>query len=260
VSQDAEWFRRQDGHRLAVQRIAGDDTLPVLVFLHEGLGCIAMWGDFPQRLCQQTGCSGLVYDRLGYGQSDADVSQRSVHYLHEAALGELPQVIRHYIGERDYVVIGHSDGGSIALMHAAAQPRGLRGVVTAAAHVFVEDMTLAGIRRAQAAYAKGKLNKLRAFHEDKTDALFCAWADIWLSAPFRHWNIEYLLAAISCPLLVTQGVDDQYGSRKQVDAIVSQSQGPAAALMLEDCAHAPHHEQGEQLTEHVVRFLVDIAE
>lgn len=224
--------------------LPGTPDRPCLVFLHEGLGSTGLWRDFPARLCALTGCPGLSYDRQGYGRSSPLTRPRSVHYLHHYALGELPAVLARLIPEQDYLVIGHSDGGSIGLLHAAEQPLRLRGLITEAAHVFVEAETLAGIRAADDAYAAGKLQGLKRHHGDKSEALFRAWADIWQSPGFKAWNIEYALPSITCPLLAIQGRDDQYGSAAQLDAIV----GPlpqAEKATVEACGHTPHHEQQE---------------
>ena len=197
--------------------IEGDPAKPCLVFLHEGLGCCAMWKDFPAQLCQATGCRGLLYDRHGYGQSSPLAARRQLHYLHDYALCELPQVLAALLPGQDHFLIGHSDGGSIALIYAAQQPPRLRGIITEAAHVFVEGITLDGIRVADAAFGEGKLRALAKYHGDKTETIFKAWSDTWLSYGFQFWNIEYLLPSVECPALVVQGSEDQYGSAAQVD-------------------------------------------
>lgn len=251
-------FMTFDTQRLFYQIIDGDSNKPWLVFLHEGLGCTAMWQDFPQQLCQQTGCPGLVYDRLGYGQSSPANSTRSIHYLHDYALNELPKVLNAVIPETPYIVVGHSDGGSIALLHAAEQPEYLIGAVTKAAHIFIEPETLDGIRAAVSAYQKGKLDGLADFHGDKTAQVFSSWADIWLSPAFKYWNMEYALPSIECPLLVIQGEEDQYGSIDQVTGIVEGSTGPATALMVKDCGHSPHLDQANVVATAIADFLTKI--
>ncbi|MRV75590.1 alpha/beta fold hydrolase [Duganella sp. FT92W] len=225
--------------RLHYEWIDGPQQRPVLVFLHEGLGCTAMWKDFPARLCALAGCPGLVYDRLGYGLSDPLTRARSVHYLHEYTLIELPAVLERLLPARPYIVIGHSDGGSIALLHGAAQPANLLGVLTEAAHVFVEDVTLAGIRTALDAWEAGKLRGLERYHGDKTGAIFHAWADTWLTPAFSQWNIEGVLASIACPVLALQGEGDQYGTAAQLASIASRAPR-AMEHMLPDCGHTPH--------------------
>ncbi|MYN04369.1 alpha/beta fold hydrolase [Pseudoduganella sp. DS3] len=243
---------------LHYELIDGDPRLPLLVFLHEGLGCGAMWKGFPERLCAQTSCAGLVYDREGYGLSSPARAPRTIHYLHLSALQELPALLQQVAPDREHIVIGHSDGGSIALIYAAGRPAALRAVVTAAAHVFVEDITLAGIRQAVQAHADGKLHGLACYHGEKAGQVFSAWADTWLAPPFRHWNIEYLLPAIACPVLALQGDDDQYGSGAQLDAIARAVPG-ARSLLLPGCGHSPHLEQPEATAQAMAAFINSLA-
>jgi len=231
-----------DEHRhLFYEQYEGEAERPCLVFLHEGLGCVAQWNDFPQRLCHRTGCPGLVYDRLGHGKSSPLIQPRTIRYLHEAALDELPKVVESLIPGQRFILIGHSDGGSISLIFSAERHRLLLGAITVAAHVFVEQVSLAGIRKAEEVFVQGKLrNGLARYHGKKTEQLFKAWAETWASPSFRSWTIEDLLPSIEVPLLVLQGRDDQYGTATQVEAIVNKSGGPATPLLLEDCGHAPH--------------------
>jgi pimeloyl-ACP methyl ester carboxylesterase len=240
--------------------IEGDQEKPWLVFLHEGLGCTAMWKDFPQRLCEATGCRGLLYDRLGYGLSDALQQTRETDYLHRYALDELPEILAGLLFGQAYILIGHSDGGSIALLHAAQRPPLLQAIVTEAAHVFVESVTLDGIRVADRAYADGKLKGLQKYHGDKTGQIFKAWSDTWLTPAFADWNIEADLPRIACPALVMQGIDDQYGTPAQVDAIVtgiSEGNGkPAHKAMLADCGHSPHQEQPQVVLNLMREFIL----
>jgi pimeloyl-ACP methyl ester carboxylesterase len=247
-----------DDMQLHYVLIEGDRHKPLLVFLHEGLGCIAMWKDFPERLCAATGCAGLVYDRLGYGQSSPQGESRSIHYLHQYALSELPAVIAGLAQGRDHIVVGHSDGGSIALIYAAGRPPGLRGVVTAAAHVFVEEMTLDGIRSAVCAQAAGKLRGLSRYHGGKAGEVFAAWADTWLAPPFKHWSIEYLLPSIDCPVLAVQGSGDQYGSQAQLDTIERGVPG-ARQQVLPGCGHSPHLDQPEATAQAMAGFIIPLA-
>ena len=221
----------------------GEHERPCLIFLHEGLGCAAQWKEFPQYLCQRTGCPGLVYDRIGHGTSSPLIHPRTIHYLHEAALDELPKVIEALIPGQQFILVGHSDGGSISLIFGAERHPLLLGIITVSAHVFVEQVSLDGIAKAQEAFAQGKLKKgLARYHRDKTESLFKAWAETWTSPWFASWNIEGLLPSIEVPLLALQGRDDQYGTSAQVDAIVDRSAGPATPLLLEECGHAPHLE------------------
>ena len=242
------------GSRLYYENVAGPPERPYLVFLHEGLGCTAMWRDFPQRLCRRTGCPGLLYDRLGYGRSAPFAEPRTINYLHRAALIELPDVLNKLIPDIGYFLIGHSDGGSIALIHGAERPPLLRGIITEAAHVFVEEETLAGIRVATEAFAAGKLQGLFTHHGEKTEAVFRAWSDTWLSGFFRHWNILYLLPSIECPVLAVQGADDQYGTVAQVETIVAKTPG-AVKAMVADCGHVPHKERTDEVLRLMAEFL-----
>lgn len=245
----------ESGHQIHYERIESDPEKPCLVFLHEGLGCTAMWGEFPRMLCERTGCPGLSYDRLGYGKSSALRKARTVHYMHEAALQELPQVLERLLPNRPYVLVGHSDGGSIALIHGAERPRLLKGIITEAAHAFVEPETISGIRAADDAFDAGKLGGLTKYHGGKTAGVFKAWSQTWLSSWFSHWNLEYLLPSIDCPLLVIQGRDDQYGTEAQVASIVSTVGGATRPLLLDDCGHSPHSELPRQVVDAMSDFI-----
>jgi pimeloyl-ACP methyl ester carboxylesterase len=241
---------------LFYELLAGESNRPWLVFLHEGLGSVAQWGDFPLRLCQRTRCPGLVYDRLGHGRSSALVQPRTSRYLHEYALDELPQVLAGLIPGQQFLLIGHSDGGSISLIFGAEKPANLLGIITAAAHVMVEQVTVDGVAQAVAAWGQGKLKKgLARCHGDKSEMLFRAWAQTWTSPRFRSWSIEDLLPAIAAPLLVLQGRDDQYGTPAQVERIATRSGGPATPLFLESCGHSPHLDQSAQTLELMAGFI-----
>jgi pimeloyl-ACP methyl ester carboxylesterase len=238
--------------------IEGNPDHPALVFLHEGLGSHAMWKGFPQQLCRKTGCPGLVYDHVGHGKSSPLTSARTTHYIHDAALKELPRVIEHCIPRRSYLLIGHSDGGSISLIFGAERPALLKGIITEAAHVFVEPITVEGIRRADAAFRKGELTGLIKYHGRKTESLFRAWADTWLSDRFQCWNIEVLLPSIQCPILAIQGREDQYGTKRQVSSIVSQSSGRAIPALLDNCGHSPHQEMPETVLAIMSGFIKQV--
>lgn len=244
------------GHskQIYCELIDGEQERPHLVFLHEGLGCTEMWKRFPHILCRETGCPGIVYDRLGYGRSSPLTDPRTIHYLHEYALTELPEVISQLIPARNYFLIGHSDGGSIALIHASEKPAHLQGIITEAAHVFVEKETLDGIRVVADAFNAGKLRGLSRFHGEKTEGIFKAWSDTWLSDWFKYWNIEYLLPSIECPVLVLQGTKDQYGTVAQVESIASKTLN-AQKAMVERCGHAPHQESTDVILQLMTEFL-----
>lgn len=228
-------------HHIYYERVEGEAGRPCLVFLHEGLGSVAQWGDFPGTLCRRTRCPGLIYDRQGHGRSSAQSQARTDRYLHEHGQNELPQVLAALIPDQRFLLVGHSDGGSIALIYGAQQPAGLLAIITEAAHVMVEQVTVDGVKKAQEAWRQGKLKKgLARHHGEKSEALFQAWAETWTSASFRSWSIEDLLPAVSVPLLVLQGRDDQYGTKAQVDRIVDCTGGPATPILMEDCGHSPH--------------------
>ena len=244
---------------LYYELLEGDENKPYLIFLHEGLGCTAMWKTFPKLLCEATGCPGLIYDRLGYGKSSVLSQQRTVHYMHDYALQELPLLLEKVIPNTSFILVGHSDGGSISLIYAAEQPEFLKGVITEAAHVFVEQETIKGIEKADEAWEQGKLGGLAKYHGEKTESSFKAWSDTWLSSWFKYWNIEYLLPSIEVPLLVMQGYDDQYGTEDQVDSICSKSAGDATPAMLKDCAHTPHLEAGDKVLEKMAAFVKEVS-
>jgi pimeloyl-ACP methyl ester carboxylesterase len=228
-----------------------------LVFLHEGLGCVDMWRGVPDTLSRMTGLPAFSYSRAGYGRSDGITLPRSADYHAPEAYGVLPAVLD-AVGIHRAVLIGHSDGGTIALMAAGRDSR-IKGVVTMAAHVFNEDVTIQGIRDARRAWDTTDLrDKLRRYHGDNVDAAFFGWNDTWQTAEFRDWNVEHCLADVRCPVLVVQGVDDQYGTASQVRAIASQVSGPARELMLPACGHSPHFEAAEALFPAINEFVAGL--
>jgi len=229
---------------------------PTLVFLHEGLGCVSMWKDFPEKLAEKTGCAVLVYSRFGYGKSDPCDLPRSTRFMHEEGLGVLPRVIEQ-AGIRDHFLIGHSDGGSIALIYAGGiRPASLKGVVSIAAHVFCEPVTADSIRKAKEAWENGQLRKkLYRHHMENTDTAFKGWNDVWLDPAFMEWNIEEFLSKIEVPVLAVQGEDDPYGTRAQVDTISAKSPGPDRSFLIPGCGHAPHIEKKRILLDLVSGFV-----
>ncbi len=228
---------------------------PSIVFLHEGLGCVGTWREFPERLASATGCGALVYSRMGYGGSDPLIGKRPVRYMHDEALGALPAVLEHLKLE-NVVLFGHSDGASIALIHAGAQGGSVRGLIVEAPHVFVESISIEGIRRTTADYETTRLKeRLARYHGSNTDSMFRGWSDVWLSPEFLEWNIEEYLPAIKCPVLVVQGEDDRYGTLKQVDAVVAQAGGSVESLILPRCGHSPHSERPDEVLKAATRFI-----
>ena len=249
-------FLEAGGHRLEYQQIRppeADADAPTLVFLHEGLGSVALWKRFPADVAQATGCAVLAYSRVGYGKSERMEEPRQVDYMHREALDVLPEVLDR-LGIADPVLVGHSDGASIALIHAGAGARPVKGVVAMAPHVFVEDLTVRSIAEAGETFRTTDLPARLGRYHDDVASTFRGWNDIWLHPDFRRWNIEEYLPGIRCPVLLVQGEDDQYGTVAQVEAISRRVSGPVEILMLPDCSHSPHQEQKDATLEALVRF------
>jgi pimeloyl-ACP methyl ester carboxylesterase len=239
------------GRRLAVRRIDFDRAGPALVFLHEGLGSIGQWQDFPERLAQALHLPALIYERYGHGDSERLEAPREPSYLGEEALVTLPEVLEHS-GVRDEVLIGHSDGGSIALIYAGRHAP--RAVVTMAAHVFVEEVGLDGIRQTVEAYETGDLKRrLERYHGDRTESMFRGWADVWLSPGFRGFRVE--LSGVRCPVLALQGADDEYGTPEQLERIASGVGARVETELIPGCGHAPHRQARDWTLERVKRFV-----
>jgi len=228
-----------------------------IVMLHEGLGSLSMWKDFPERLAAATGCRVLVYSRYGYGRSSVLAEPRTVGYMHEEARIWLPRVLER-LRIQTPVLFGHSDGGSIALIHAAEPTATIAGIIALAPHVNVEDLTVASIAGAKAAYQTAALReRLAPYHAD-VDATFWGWNRIWLDAAFRDWNIEGLLQSIRVPVLAIQGLDDEYGTLSQVERI--RRDVPATELLvLPGCRHSPHRDQPEAVLAASRNFIARLA-
>jgi pimeloyl-ACP methyl ester carboxylesterase len=244
------------GRSLEYEWIGADSGgKPTLVFLHEGLGSIRQWRDFPARLAAATGCRALVYDRYGYGQSDVLAEpRRTVRFMHDEALLSLTEFLRG-VGVHEPILVGHSDGASIALIHAGAG-RPVRGVVAMAPHVFIEPVCLSSIRQAAEAFESTDLPaRLGKYHRDVRKT-FYGWADVWLDPQFEGWDIrEDYLPNIRCPVLAIQGYDDEYGSMQQLDEIARRVKGPCELLKLEHCGHAPFRDQPETVLLKMIRFI-----
>lgn len=247
--QERTFFVRAGGHSLRVMKLIQPgppiEGAATLVFLHEGLGSIAQWRDFPRQLAQATGLGALVYERYGFGASDPLTEPRDARYLEREAHDVLPELLA-LCGVATPLLIGHSDGGTIALLYAARFSGHLRGVITEAAHVMIEEVTLAGIRETVRAFETGGLReKLARFHGDRTDTMFHGWCDTWLSPEFREWSMTECLVDIRCPLLAIQGADDEYGTEAQLQAICGRVSGKGESLMIPECGHIPHHQARE---------------
>jgi pimeloyl-ACP methyl ester carboxylesterase len=248
---------RAAGHRLHAERLELPGAHGIrLVFLHEGLGSISQWRDFPAELCLACDLPGLVYERWGFGHSEPLTEPRPSDYLHYEAWESLPEVLEHCGCAEAPVLIGHSDGGTIALLFAAAYPDRVKAVITEAAHVFVEEVTLVGIRAAKHAYETTDLpQRLARHHGANTEAMFRGWCDTWLRPDFRHWNIEAELSKISCPVLAIQGQQDEYGTPAQVQAIAAGVSGPVQTLLIRNCGHIPHDEARQTVLTASADFL-----
>jgi pimeloyl-ACP methyl ester carboxylesterase len=228
---------------------------PTLVFLHEGLGSIRQWRDFPAKVVEATGCRALVYDRYGYGQSDVlQEPRRSVRFMHDEALAFLPQ-LRTALRIDNPILVGHSDGASIALIHAGAG-HAVRGVAVMAPHVFIEPICLASIAAAKKTFETTDLpDRLGRYHRDARRT-FYGWADVWTEENFKSWDIrEDYLRNIRCPVLAIQGREDEYGTMAQLDEIARTVGGPCELLKLADCGHTPFRDQPERTLEAVARFI-----
>ncbi|WP_033068306.1 alpha/beta fold hydrolase [Thalassospira australica] len=247
---------------LSCQRINPADVredAPAIILLHEALGTIRMWRDFPAKLATATRHPVIVYERRGHGKSDPH------------AAGDIPRAIDFHNTESDVylnglmnalgltkpILFGHSDGATIALKYAARFPDNVSAVISEAAHVFVEDVTIAGITQAAKTYAETDWKtKLERHHFAQTDAVFHAWVDTWRQPAFRDWNMVDELASITCPLLVIQGDDDQFGSDEQVHTICANTGGPATKMLIKDCGHIPHFDQPDQVIAAALQHLV----
>lgn len=229
----------------------------VLVLLHEGLGCVGTWRDWPAELARAAGREVFAYTRFGYGGSSPARLPRPLDFMAREARDVLPDVLEQAgIGSAPPpILVGHSDGGTIALLCAAAGEVALRGVVTLAAHAFNEPRCIEGIEAAREAFRAGGLRgRLARYHGAGTDDAFRGWCDAWLSPAFEHWTVEDELARVEAPLLVVQGRDDPYGTLRQVETIAGRVSGPCRTLVLDRCGHSPHRERAAETTEAVARF------
>jgi pimeloyl-ACP methyl ester carboxylesterase len=246
---------RAAGRLLNYERMDGDAGKPALVFLHEGLGSIRQWRDFPQKVVQATGCAAIIYDRYGHGQSDVlQERRRTIQFMHDEALRGLPELLE-ALDVVNPILIGHSDGASIALIHAGAGFP-VRKVVAMAPHVFIEPICLSSIKKATEAFEMTDLpQKLSRYHADARKT-FYGWADVWLDPEFEGWDIrgDYL-PNITCPVLGIQGHEDEYGTMAQLDEIARRVKGPCELLKLDNCGHAPFRDQPHQVLEKIVSFV-----
>ncbi len=257
---DHEHYRHQivDGKRLECHLIGspGEDA-PTLVFLHEGLGSVALWRDFPDRVCAATGLPGLVYSRAGYGWSDPLPGRRTPNFMHHEALRVLPELLESLRIERP-ILIGHSDGASIALIHAGTFPQADAAVAVLAPHLFVEPVCVEAIADIARRFESPGLPKLARYHAD-VEGAFRGWSEVWLSDAFASWTIEKEVAATRCPILAIQGEDDEYGTMRQLERI-SELRPDARLLKLPDCRHSPHRDRPHAVLDALAKFCREIAD
>ncbi len=247
------------GHRLAFQWINnefGDPAKPVMVFLHEGLGCMKLWKDFPYHLCKIAGCRGLMYDRYGYGMSDKIEQPRQNDFLYNEAASVLPELLEKLGITGKIMLFGHSDGGTISLIFSALYPEKTAAIVAESSHIFMEPVTLRGINQAINDYQhNGLREKLKKYHGEKTDSMFYSWANVWTSEETSGWSIELILPEIKAPVLAIQGEDDNYATALQTETITSSVKGPSQKLHIPECGHIPHHEKREIVLKHTAEFF-----
>ena len=248
------------GREIEYRRTDGEHAdRPTLVFLHEGLGSATMWRDFPDALARTTGCAAVVYSRAGYGASDPVALPRPLSYMHDEALEHLPLFLE-ALELDDVVLVGHSDGGSIAIIHAAAPTSvRVRGLILEAPHVFVEQFGLDTIVGVKDSFETGDLRRRLARHHQEVDVAFWGWYDAWTDPGFLTWNLEEYVPLISRPILLIMGRDDRYGTPAQLDAIENGAVAPVTRIEPEQCGHAPHRDQPEivlaAMTDFVARLL-----
>lgn len=231
-------------------------SAPLVVFLHEGLGSVAMWKDFPQQLCEAGGFRGLVFSRPGYGRSTPRAPDEAwgVDFMHRQAREVLPALFEAMGVEEAPWLFGHSDGASIALLYASMFPEQVRGLVVLAPHIFVEDVTLQNIEQARHAYQTTDLPRRLGRYHDDSDSAFWGWNRIWLDPAFRAWNIEKELTAVRVPVLAVQGLNDEYGTLAQIHGIAARVPG-TQLLELPECAHSPHRDRPKDVMDATIAFV-----
>lgn len=249
------------GRRLnAVWIGPGPQDAPTLVFAHEGLGSIGQWKDFPGALAAACGCGALVYDRYGYGGSEPlpPPYEREIDFMHVEGREVLPEILER-AGIVETVLVGHSDGASIALLAASTLDSRIRGVVSEAAHVFIESVTIDSIEGAVAAWSGGDLRQRLAKHHGETvDSAFRGWASVWLNPDFEAFHIEGYLRAVTCPVLAIQGADDPYGTPAQLEMIAAAVSGPVTTMLIPDCGHSPHSEARETVLAAAAKLIREV--
>ena len=241
-----------EGRHIEAVELPGDLARRPFVLLHEGLGSVGLWRGFPAALNAATGRRVLTFSRFGHGRSEPPPRPRTQAFFHEEALEVLPALLPQ-LDASNPILVGHSDGGSIALIHAAYHP--VTGLALIAPHVFVEDVTVEEIARARELYESGGLRERMARHHDDPDAAFYGWCDVWLHPEFREWTIASDAGGLTAPLLLMQGADDPYGTLAQLDRIRAGVRGPVQRIVLEGTGHSPHIEQTDTVVAAMTEFV-----
>lgn len=258
TAHDETWIETPQG-RLFAKRWRGtpvaDAAAGPIVLLHDSLGSVGLWRDFPERLAQATQRDVIAYDRLGFGCSDPHPARLTATFVRDEA-DHAFRALREQLGFASFVAFGHSVGGGMAVGCAAAYPDRCRALVTVAAQAFVEERTLAGIRESERQFAEpGQLDRLARHHGDKAEWVLRAWVDTWLSAAFRDWSLDDMLPQVRCPTLAIHGSQDEYGSSAHPNRIASRVAGPSSVMMLKECGHVPHRERTADVLDAVKDFL-----
>ena len=243
------------GREIEVRMIPGAATgCPPLVFLHEGLGCVSMWRDFPDKVARRVGAPAMIYSRFGYGKSDGLNGPRTLDFMHEEALDVLPELLD-TLNIQNPILIGHSDGASIALIHAALARRKSTAVVLMAPHVMVEPVSVESIARITETYETTDLKARLANHHKNVDDAFLGWSRAWLNPQFRSFHLGREAQALAIPALLIQGEDDEYGTLAQLDAIAEVAKGPVQRVVLSNCGHSPHRDQEAAVLDAISGFV-----
>lgn len=246
------------GREIEVRSIPSAATgCPTMVFLHEGLGSVSLWRDFPDKVAHRIGAPAIVYSRFGYGKSSGLDGPRAPHFMHDEALQVLPALLDR-LGVQAPILIGHSDGASIALIHAASSGRKTAAVVLMAPHVMVEPISVESIARVTETYETTDLKARLARHHSNVDDAFLGWSRIWLDPRFRTWSLAKEAQALDVPTLLIQGEDDDYGTLAQIDAIAEVAKGPVTRLVLSKCGHSPHRDQEKAVIDAMASFICDV--
>jgi pimeloyl-ACP methyl ester carboxylesterase len=248
------WIETSQG-RLFARSWTGAQEKPPFVLLHDSLGCVALWRDFPRVLAQATGRRVIAYDRLGFGQSDAHPGYLANDFVTAEATGGFAAV-RTGLGVDDFIALGHSVGGGMAVAIAGTFPDACQALITMSAQAFVEDRTVQGIREAARGFAEpGQIDRLARYHGDKAQWVLDAWVETWLSPAFADWSLDDILPGVRCPVLAIHGDADEFGSPRHPERIATLSSGPGTAHILPGCGHVPHREREAEVTGLISAFL-----